>query len=89
MHTQLYRDMDANHDGLISTEEFSRAMKDIRIRDKDIKDMVQRFDSNNDGVITRITSSFTSTLFLIFILSLTHFFQVISPAEFRDVLLKG
>ena len=61
MHTQLYRDMDANHDGLISTEEFSRAMKDINIRDTDIKDMVKRFDSNDDGVIIRITSSFTST----------------------------
>ena len=75
MHTQLYRDMDANHDGVISTAEFSRAMKDIHIHDKDIKDMVRRFDSNDDGVIIRISSSFTSALFLVFLLSLTQSFR--------------
>lgn len=49
---QLYRDMDTNHDGMISTDEFVNAMKEIHLPEDSVNDLIRRFDSNGDGVIS-------------------------------------
>ena len=48
---KLFKEMDTDHNGTVSTEELGTAMKKYGLRDSEIDLIIKTFDADGDGTI--------------------------------------